>query len=82
MSLDEALAASRRRGAVNSYLLNHQMRIDEFSQKAGPVAHQDLIAGFTVAKVYWLKKNTRRYSLDETPELIYDEAGGSRSTSR
>jgi hypothetical protein len=82
MGIDEAIAALTARSSSSLPAVNHQMRVDEFSTKAGPYAHQDLIAGYTVAKVYWLKKNTRRYSLDETPELIYDEAGGSRSTSR
>lgn len=75
MTASEAMMASD--GAeLASYLLSHQMRVDQFSEKAGPFSHQDLIAGFTVGKVYWLKREARHHYLDETPELMYDEAGG------
>ena len=80
MEIDEVMAATD--GAeIATYLLGHQMRIDGFHDKGGPLAHQDLIAGLTVGKIYWLQKKMRRKSLDEVPTLIYDEAGG-RSTSR
>jgi hypothetical protein len=46
------------------------------ARKGGTLAHQDLIAGFTVGKVYWLTKDIKRQYLDETPQAIYDEAGG------
>jgi hypothetical protein len=62
---------------IASYLLTHQMRIDGFDEKAGPFAHQDLIAGFSPSKIFWLKKDIVRYSREEVPELIYDETGGS-----
>src|SRR5262245_32618332 len=56
MAVEEAMGAVY--GAeIASYLLTHQMRVDQFSTKAGPLAHQDLIAGLTVGKVFWLKKN-------------------------
>jgi hypothetical protein len=76
MTPEEALFASD--GAeISSYLLGHQMRVDGFNEKAGPLAHQDLVAGLTVGKVYWLKKNVSRKRYEEgPPELIYDEAGG------
>jgi hypothetical protein len=68
----------RVRGAeLSSHLLSHQMRIDGFDAKAGPYAHQDLVAGLTVAKIHWLKQQTRHYEWDEEPELIYDETGSS-----
>jgi hypothetical protein len=67
----------RTEGAdLASHLLQHQMRIDGFEDKAGPYAHQDLIAGLTVGKIFWLKKDVVRYDRDETPELMYDETGG------
>jgi hypothetical protein len=76
LTMDEVV--DRTEGAeVISYLLDHQMRIDGFQEKAGPYAHQDLIAGLTVGKIHWLKKDTVRKERDEVPELIYDEAGGS-----
>lgn len=75
MAIEEAMAATDGAEAA-SYLVSHQMRIDEFSSKAGPLAHQDLIAGLTVGKVFWLKKEIKRRYLDETPELIYDQGGG------
>jgi hypothetical protein len=67
----------RTEGAdIGSYLLGHQMRIDGFDEKAGPYAHQDLIAGLTVGKIHWLKQDVVRYSREEVPELIHDETGG------
>jgi len=75
MTAQEALSAAD--GAdLASYLLTHQMRVDQFGEKAGPFSHQDLIAGFTVGKVFWLKKEIKHHYLDETPALMYDEAGG------
>jgi len=75
MTAAEAMMAAD--GAdVASYLLTHQMRVDQFAEKAGPFSHQDLIAGFTVGKVFWLKKEIKHHYLDETPALMYDEAGG------
>lgn len=75
MTIEEALAASDN-GEIGSYLLTHQMRVDQFADKAGPFAHQDLVAGFTVGKCYWLQKKVRRTSWDEEPEMIYDDTGG------
>ncbi len=81
MAVEEAIAGLH--GAeISSYLLQHQMRIDGFSEKAGPLAHQDLIAGLTVGKVFWLKQEAVVHSLDEVPELIYDEAGGTIDIAR
>jgi hypothetical protein len=81
LSLDDIL--QRTEGAeIASHLLTHQMRIDGFSEKAGPYAHQDLIAGLTVGKIYWLKKDVVKHERDEVPELIYDEAGGSIDIAR
>jgi hypothetical protein len=75
MTMEEALATSFN-AELSSYLLTHQMRVDGFGQKTGPLAHQDLIAGLTVGKVFWLKQDVVRKYLDETPQLIYDETGG------
>ena len=75
MTAAEAMMAAD--GAdIASYLLTHQMRVDQFAEKAGPFSHQDLIAGFTVGKVFWLKKEVSHHYLDETPALMYDETGG------
>ena len=59
-----------------SALITHQMRIDNFGAKAGMYAHQDLVAGFSPMKIHWLKQTAERPLLTETPELIYDETGG------
>jgi hypothetical protein len=75
MAIEEAIAYSAN-AELSSYLLSHQMRIDGFGRKGGTLAHQDLIAGFTVGKVYWLTKDIKRQYLDETPQAIYDAAGG------
>src|SRR5262252_2925295 len=75
MDMTDALAAVDR-SELASYLIGHQMRVDAFTEKTGPLAHQDLIAGLTVAKVFWLKKEIRRKTYEETPALIYDETGG------
>src|SRR5262252_8427003 len=51
MLIEDALGAVE--GAeLASYLIEHQMRVDGFSEKAGTIAHQDLIAGLTVGKVF------------------------------
>lgn len=76
MSLEEAVAMSDR-AEINEHLLTHQMRVDEFASKQGPWMHQDLVAGFTPGKVSWLKRTTDRKYLDEKPEMIFDDAGGS-----
>lgn len=75
MTMEDAIETSAN-AELSSYLLAHQMRVDSFADKAGPLAHQDLIAGLTVGKVFWLKKTITRKFLDEEPQLIYDEAGG------
>ena len=76
MDMEDALTAADG-AALASSLIAHQMRVDDFSSKAGPMAHQDLIAGLTVGKVFWLKREVRRTTFDEVPALLYDEAGGS-----
>jgi len=75
MTGDELLAAVDN-AQIASYLLQHQMRVDGFDEKTGPLAHQDLIAGMTVAKVFWLRKEAKIKGREEAPELIYDETGG------
>jgi len=75
MDMEEALATIDS-SELASYLIGHQMRVDGFTEKTGPLAHQDLIAGLTVAKVYWLKKEIRHKTYGEVPTLIYDETGG------
>jgi len=75
MTADMAME-SVDRAEIASYLLTHQMRIDDFSAKAGPLAHQDLIAGLTVGKVFWLKKAVKTKEYESSPEYVYDEAGG------
>jgi len=75
MSMEEALAGVDA-AELAGFLLGHQMRIDGFSEKAGALAHQDLIAGLTIGKVYWLKKEASRSTLTEKPQMVYDEAGG------
>jgi len=75
MTMEDALA-SVDAAELSSYLIGHQMRIDGFSEKAGPYAHQDLIAGLSVGKVYWLKREGKLNGLNQTQQLVYDEAGG------
>lgn len=75
MSLEEALAQSDK-AEICTALIDHQMRVDEFASKQSPFMLQDLIAGYTPAKVSWLKQEVRRKYLDEAPEMIYDESGG------
>lgn len=81
MEMDEAIAYSRN-AQMSSYLLTHQMRIDDFGFKGGTLAHQDLIAGLTVGKVFWLTQDIKRRYFDETASPIYDEAGGTIDIAR
>lgn len=76
MSLQELIDA-KDNAALNEYLLQDQMRIDRFEEKQSPFMLQDLIAGFSPAKVYWLKEECNYRYLDQKPEMIYDELGGS-----
>ena len=61
---------------ISAHLLDYQMRLDRFATKQSPFMQQDLIAGFSPAKVHWLKKEKPRRYLDEQPEMVYDDAGG------
>lgn len=76
MDYDEALAQADNAEFAQA-LLQHQMRIDEFASKQAPFMLQDLIAGFTVAKVSWLREQIVHRYHEEEPGLVYDEAGGS-----
>lgn len=75
MTYEEALAQAENADFAAA-LLQHQMRIDEFASKQSPFALQDLIGGFTVGRVSWLRQQALRRYLDEEPEMVYDEAGG------
>lgn len=76
MSMEEIYQWSRN-AEINQHLLAHDMRVDKFTQKQSPFMHQDLIAGYSPGKIYWLKERRDRPYLDEQPEMIYDENGGS-----
>jgi hypothetical protein len=78
MSLEEAIDMSDR-AELNEALLNCQFSEDDFGFKQRPFGQQDLIAGFSVGKVSWLRENSSRRFFKEDPELIFDEAGGSIS---
>lgn len=75
MSYAEALAQSEN-AEFAKYLLQHQMRIDEFAAKQSPFMLQDLIAGFTVARVSWVREQAVHRYHEEEPGMVYDEAGG------
>jgi hypothetical protein len=75
MGIEEALAQSENADFAQA-ILQHQMRVDEFALKQAPFMLQDLIAGFTVGKVSWIRQQSLRRYLDEEPGLVYDEAGG------
>jgi hypothetical protein len=76
MSMEEAIAQGDR-AELCSHLIAHQMRVDDFAEKQSPFMLQDLIAGYTPGKISWVKEEVRQKYLDEQPELIYDENGGS-----
>lgn len=75
LTIEEAISASES-AELSSYLLSMQMRIDDYAYKAGQYAHQDLVAGFTVAKVFWLQQKKKITNLMEVPANIFDEFGG------
>lgn len=76
MTLEEAQASGANAETLG-HVITHQMRIDDFTSKQRPFALQDLIAGFTVAKIHWLRQEVKHQFLDEQPAMIYDEFGGS-----
>ena len=75
MGLQEAMDNAENADYAQA-LLQHQMRIDEFGSKQGSFMLQDLIAGFTVAKVSWVREKRNHPYLDETEGMVYDENGG------
>jgi hypothetical protein len=75
MSMEEAVAQSER-AEINQQLLTHQMRVDRFAGKQRPWIQQDLIAGFTPGKIFWLREQKDRRYLSRQDQLVYDEGGG------
>lgn len=61
---------------LNEYLVTDLMRCDGFPMKQSTLFQQDLIAGFTVGKVSWLKDQRLTKYNDRSPEMISDDGGG------
>lgn len=75
MSAEEAMAQSDNADIAEA-LLQDQMRHDQFETKQSPFMQQDLIAGYTVGKVSWVRKKALHHYLEEKPDMVYDENGG------